>query len=371
MKKLVSIVFSLVLLVFALFTSNIVLFASEDKIISGSFTDNSAYSFDKTNGELTIDGYGMIWTGRILSEDLYSESVKIEDIKKLIIKDGITIFNISIFFSPYDENIKLTEITLPKSIKKVEGSFDNCSDLKTINYAGSKNEWDKIIFSENQKEELSEMHFNYSVDVPKSTTGISGKGNEIRTEKLNERINLPNENISCTYNFITEDLEINGKGELKTDNENRLLRSLMFTAGDPYDIDYVRLVTFKNVVINEGITKLCESNFEYEKINSIAIPVSVKEIEKNCFGGLIDEEKTNLEVYYAGSKEDWEKILIGENNEMLTKGNIHYENKVSAEHENNSNSQKTGIYIAIISVAAVLIIAAGVIFVIKKKKNKQ
>lgn len=121
MKKLLSILFSFAAFLSLILLSYSIASASDNNIISGKITDNSTYSFDKNSGELTIDGYGMIWTGRVLSEELYSQSVKAEDIKKLTIKDGITVFDLDIFFSAYDEKIGISEITLPKSIKKISG----------------------------------------------------------------------------------------------------------------------------------------------------------------------------------------------------------------------------------------------------------
>ncbi|MDE5670834.1 MAG: leucine-rich repeat domain-containing protein [Eubacterium sp.] len=374
MKKLLSILLSFAVFLSLILLSCSMVSASDGNVISGKITDNSTYSFDKNSGELTIDGYGMIWTGRVLSEDLYSQSVKTEDIKKLIIKGGITIFDLDIVFSSYDENIRISEITLPKSIKKISGSFKTCELLKTIHYGGTKDDWNKVIGSDDKV--FSKMNIQYSVPVEKSATGLSGKENEVKTEKLSE-------NISCTYNYITEELVINGRGELKTNEENWQLSRLLFTAGDPYSDYYTRFVNFKDVVINDGITKLCNGNFQYDNLESITIPESVKIIEENCFGTLSADEDASVEVYYAGSSDDWNKIEIGKYNEMLTKGKLHFADSsadkadtfestsaISTDNEQIEKSNNT-IYIIAGASAAIVLIAAAVLIVIRKKKSKQ
>lgn len=361
MKKLLSAMSAYAVFLSIILLSYSMVSASDSKIISDKITDNAAYSFDKNNGELTIDGYGMIWTGRVLSEDLYSQSVKTEDIKKLIIKDGITVFDLGIVFSSYDENIRISEITLPKSIKKISGSFEVCQLLKAIHYGGTKEDWHQVIGSDDKA--FSKMNIQYSAPVDKSATGFSGKGNEIKTEKLSE-------NISCTYNYITEELVVNGSGELKTNEENWQLSRLLFTAGDPYSDDYTRFVSFKNVVINEGVTKLCHGNFQYDTPESITIPRSVKIIEENCFGTLSADEDANIEIYYAGSADDWNKIDIGEMNDLLINGNLHFAEENAAAGNTAEKSPYTVYIIASASAAVLLIAAAAVFIVIRKKKSK-
>ncbi len=374
MKKLLSILFSFAAFLSLILLSYSIASASDNNIISGKITDNSTYSFDKNSGELTIDGYGMIWTGRVLSEELYSQSVKAEDIKKLTIKDGITVFDLDIFFSAYDENIGISEITLPKSIKKISGSFKACDLLKTIQYGGTKDDWNKVIGSDDKA--FSKINIQYSVKVEKSATGFSGKGNEIKTEKLSEDIN-------CTYNYITEELVINGTGELRTNEENWQLCRLLFAAGNPYADDYTRFVSFKDVVINDGITKLCYGNFQYDNLESITIPKSVKIIEENCFGTLSADENASVEVYYAGSAADWNKIEIGKYNEMLTKGKLHFadsstdisdtsESTSVVSIDNEQIEQSNNVISMIVGASAtVLLIAAAVVIVIRKNKNRK
>ncbi|MDE5996171.1 MAG: leucine-rich repeat domain-containing protein, partial [Eubacterium sp.] len=223
-----------------------------------------------------------------------------------------------------------------------------------------------IIFRDNLKELFSKMDFNYSVDVPVSDSGFAGKGNEIVSVKIQ-----PYEKITCTLDCITEKLVVSGKGPLYIPagcyDAYFSVRNL-FTKGHTQDDAWTPYIS--DIVIENGITQLCEDNFENEGINSISIPKSVKKIEKGCFGTLADDEKSTLEVYYAGSKADWDKIKIGKYNEILTKGNIHFTENVSADNEMDENSSNTSYIVLGVSAVAVIVCAAAIVFVVKKKKNK-
>ena len=376
MKKLLSILIASMMLVSVLFASNSVVFASNSNIVSDSTAENMTYYFDKATGELTIDGYGMIWTTRNITDSLIAKSIQPTEILKLTVRDGITILHSGMIlgnFPGYDEWDNLTEVTLPKSIKKIDFSFDRCKSLKTINYAGTKADWNKIIISDDNA--LSKMKFNYSVNVEKSTTGKSGKGNEIKTEKLNKT-------VTCTYNYITNELVISGKGATKTTVDNACISNILFATGSSSDYEGNFGVHFNSVIVKNGITELCEANFQNEdELKSITIPKSVTKIGDNCFSSN-HVLNSNLEVYYEGSKEDWNKIKIGKQNGILINGNIHFKqgasentpSKTETQKEPNEDTQKkspnTGNNFVCASTAVVLVGAAMTFAFLKKKKNK-
>lgn len=176
---------------------------------------------------------------------------------------------------------------------------------------------------------------------------------------------------------------IDGTGELRTNEENWQLCRLLFAAGDPYADDYTRFVSFKDVVINDGITKLCYGNFQYDNLESITMPKSVKIIEENCFGTLSTDENASVEVYYAGSAADWNKIEIGKYNEMLTKGKLHFADSLTdisdtsestsvVSIDNEQIEQSNNVISMIVGASAtVLLIAAAVVIVIRKNKNRK
>lgn len=78
----------------------------------------------------------------------------------------------------------------------------------------------------------------------------------------------------------------------------------------------------KEIVIPDGIAWIQQSAFEdCGYLTSITIPKSVADIPSYAFDGCHDLK----DVYYKGSKEDWENIEIDEDgNEELLNASIHY-----------------------------------------------
>ena len=78
----------------------------------------------------------------------------------------------------------------------------------------------------------------------------------------------------------------------------------------------------ESFIIPDHINRLkIYSFFRCTNIKSITIPKSVATIEKYSFLNC-----TSLrDVYYKGSKEDWERIVVGYGNHSLLEANIHFE----------------------------------------------
>ena len=99
-------------------------------------------------------------------------------------------------------------------------------------------------------------------------------------------------------------------------------------------------VNLTSVTIPNSVTSIGEGAFEdCTSLTSITIPDSVTYIGYSAFYC-----KSLTDVYYSGSKSDWDNIDIGVDNEYLTNANIHY-GKESTE----SHPAKTGISKASVS----------------------
>lgn len=77
----------------------------------------------------------------------------------------------------------------------------------------------------------------------------------------------------------------------------------------------------KSIVIPNNVKCISdETLFSCNSLESIVLPVSIKEIGKWAF-----KYCTNLkDVYYAGNQDQWDQILVSEENEPLKIANIHY-----------------------------------------------
>ena len=75
------------------------------------------------------------------------------------------------------------------------------------------------------------------------------------------------------------------------------------------------------IIIPDGVTSIGEGAFwGCTSLTSITIPNSVTSIGNYSFG---DSYKLE-DVYYTGTKEEWDKITLGTSNEYLTNATIHY-----------------------------------------------
>lgn len=77
----------------------------------------------------------------------------------------------------------------------------------------------------------------------------------------------------------------------------------------------------RKVVIGSGVTVIEESMFDNcSNLESVTFTKNVTKIEYGAFG-----QWTSLSaIYYNGSKEDWEKIKVGADNDRLESAKIHY-----------------------------------------------
>lgn len=77
----------------------------------------------------------------------------------------------------------------------------------------------------------------------------------------------------------------------------------------------------KRVVIDDGLTSIGRGTFEMCHIlDSVTVPASITNIGKFAF----DSCDNLTDVYYGGTKEQWQKISIGEYNEPLLNATIHF-----------------------------------------------
>jgi hypothetical protein len=121
-------------------------------VLSGSLGGNVTYSFDDTNGTLTISGTG----GMLSYFDTPFYDFK-DKVTKVVVKDGVTFIGASLFSGlrnltsvsipdsvitidgwAFQDCIGLTEIRLPSNIDLINnGAFSGCTGLKSITIPGS------------------------------------------------------------------------------------------------------------------------------------------------------------------------------------------------------------------------------------------
>ena len=134
---------------------------------------------------------------------------------------------------------------------------------------------------------------------------------------------LTNENINLDDTDMSgENLGICGDNLIWTLDESTGILTISGT-GDMYDGspwgDYTDKI--KEIIINNGVTSI--GNYAFEdciNLKSVTIPSSVVEIGYSAFYNC--ENLNN--VYYSGSENQWNKMVIGDYNDPLFDATIHY-----------------------------------------------
>ena len=130
----------------------------------------------------------------------------------------------------------------------------------------------------------------------------------------------------------------------------------------------------KEITFGSGITIIPSGVFteDCHSIEKIFLPKEISEIQSNAF----KDSKKITDIYYEGTQEAWQNVLILNNNGSLSDAIVHYNCTSLPKHDKDSiesNIEKDGgnnMLWIIIAIAAVIVIggAVAVAIIIKKKK---
>ena len=162
---------------------------------------------------------------------------------------------------------KISEINIPATLTTVgSGAFDMCIGLKSVNIYDLK-AWCKIDFANDSSNPVSKAY------------ALKLKGNEIKSLVIPKGI----------------------------------------TRVKPYTFTYCKSLT--SVTVPEGVTAIGTRAYGgCSNVTKVTLPKSLKSIDENAFeycSGIKD-------VYYNGSRSDWNKIKIGLRNISVTEAKIHF-----------------------------------------------
>ena len=276
---------------------------------SGTCGDNLTWTFD--NGTLTISGTGEM-------EDYYWEEnhrapwfKNRESIKNVVIEEGAT--NISTYAFYCCSN--LINITISNSVTNIESdAFATCSSLTNITIPNSVMSIEEFAIIDCDNLE--------SITISNSVTNI-GDGLCYRCSNLKNIYVDKNNQYYSSENGILFNKD---KSKLIKYPDGKINKQCIIpdNVTDIGEYAFAACSSLTNITIPNSVTCIDAYTFmRCSSLTSITIPNSVTSIEYGAF----NECSSLTDVYYTGTKAEWEKIDIDNSyngNDDLLNATIHY-----------------------------------------------
>ena len=137
------------------------------------------------------------------------------------------------------------------------------------------------------------------------------------------------------YNSSTGEFTISGKGVMwgyGWDQENEI------EIKQPWN-SYLKNI--KKVVVKAGITSVGWSAFENSGVKEVVLPNGIEFIGGNAFNNC----NSLTTVYYNGTRSQWKKVEVYENNDNLLNANIKFENNSDTVVVNKPQAKQKAIVV--------------------------
>ena len=262
---------------------------------SGTCGDNLVWEL--SNGTLTVSGTGAM-------TDFFSSSgapgstpweMKKDEIVSVVIQSGVT----SVGAYAFTQCNSLESVSLPSTVKHINRDAFSRSQLLTM-----------ITLPEGL-ETLEYCVFEYckglhSINIPSSLTKIDSSC--FGYSGLQGTITIPS-----TVTTLGEDVFYGCKGLTKIEfpvGLNTLPRQAACSCSN-----------LEEVVIGNGTSKIDSMAFEYcSSLKTVIIPATVTEIGFRAFA----DTSSDAEIYYLGSRNQWNAVAIGLENAALRSVSFHF-----------------------------------------------
>ncbi len=235
------------------------------------------------SGTGEMDDYGLMYDVESPPAPWIERNNLVSDVTGTRVQDGITAIG-------NDARLPGEKVYLPLSLERI--SANAFAGAKDIYYAGTKEQWDNIrIAYDNKALKEATVHCSDESFKPELAKPSAGEG-------------------------LTWDLDENGV--LTVSGSGSLDGSSM---GEIYNISAWQYeeTEVKTVILEEGVKGIGSNVFRWDdNMISVTAPASLTEIGSGAFPDSLKD------VYYHGSKEQWDRIDKADDNYALSKATIHY-----------------------------------------------
>ena len=304
---------------------------------SGTCGDNLTWTYNSSNGYLTISGTGPMYDFE--SNNRPWESYE-DSIKEVVVEDGVTTIGNYAFYHCG----KLITVTLPDSVTTIgEYGFRDCRKLKSINIPDGITTIATGTFT--LCESLTDIiipdtvitigesafyacHGLTEVIIPDSVTTIDedafcscrgltnvsiGKGvTTINRRAFSYCDNLTSVTIPESVTAIEETVfsGCENLSSITVDSDSEYFANdeygVLFNKDKTMLIQYPAGSTETSYTIPNGVTTLCEQSFDScSNLESVTIPNSVTTIGDSAFSYY----KQTIKIYYNGTSNQWNEML--------------------------------------------------------------